>query len=80
MGNGQDLGGFPVSSAKLDVGKHSNVTQATLKFTGLSSVTKSWHYYRHAPAVLASTELSISMECLPYYIGSNLRAIHGLSA
>lgn len=80
MGNGQDLGGFPVSSAKLDVGKHSYVTQAALKLSVLSSVTKSWDHYRHAPALLASTGRSISMVRLPYYIGSNLRAIHGLSA
>lgn len=80
MGNSQDLGGFPVSNAKLDVDMHSYVIQAALKLTVLSSVTKPWDYYKHAPALLDSTGLSISMERLPYYIGSNLRATHGFSA
>lgn len=80
MGNSQDLGGFLVSSAKLDVDMHSYVTQAALKLTVLSSVTKSWDYYRQAPALLVSTGLPISMEHLRYYMGSNLKAIHGLSA
>lgn len=39
-GNRQDLGGFPVSSAELEVDIHSYVAQVALELTILSSVSK----------------------------------------